>query len=94
MKERLTPVQRLRQLEASKFRSGQTTTLFSSDMEKEPVRPRGGMVPRTCIYPEARAVRRGQKAGSLRRQGKAQWQSLSSGTAWVEALGALTEVEM
>jgi hypothetical protein len=45
-----TPVQRLRQGEPSWLRSGQTTTLFSSDSEKEPVREaRGGMA--SCIYP-------------------------------------------
>ena len=40
----LTPVQRLRQAEPSWLRSGQTTTLFSSLTEKEPVKgARGGM---------------------------------------------------
>lgn len=37
-------MQRLRQAEPSWLRSGQTTTLFSSDTEKDPVREaRGGM---------------------------------------------------
>jgi hypothetical protein len=40
----LTPVQRLRQAEPSWFRSGQTTTLFSSFTENEPVNgARGGI---------------------------------------------------
>lgn len=46
---RLTPVQRLRQAELSWLRSGQTTTLFSSETEKDPVsEARGGMA---SIYP-------------------------------------------
>lgn len=45
----LTPVQRLRQAELSWLRSGQTTTLFSSETEKDPVsEARGGMA---SIYP-------------------------------------------
>lgn len=46
---RLTPVQRLRQAELSWLRSGHTTTLFSSETEKDPVsEARGGMA---SIYP-------------------------------------------
>jgi hypothetical protein len=48
-------VQRFRQAEPSWLRSGQTTTLFSSDTEKDPVsEARGGIT--TCMYPRG-AVR-------------------------------------
>jgi len=47
-------VQRLRQAELSWLRSGQTTTLFSSETEKEPVsEARGGMA---SIYPPCLCV--------------------------------------
>jgi hypothetical protein len=46
----LTPVQRLRHAEPSWLRSGQTTTLFSSDTEKDPVSEARGGIP-SCIYP-------------------------------------------
>ena len=46
---RLTPVQRFLHAEPSWLRSGQTTTLFSSETEKDPVsEARGGMA---SIYP-------------------------------------------
>jgi len=49
--EGLTPVQRLRQAEPSWLRSGQTTTLFSSETENEPVsEERGGIVASPSIY--------------------------------------------
>lgn len=51
-KRALTPVQRFRQADASWFRSGQTTTLFSSDTEKDPVSEARGGIP-SCIYPRA-----------------------------------------
>lgn len=47
-------MQRLRQAELSWLRSGQTTTLFSSETEKEPVsEARGGMA---SIYPPCLCV--------------------------------------
>jgi hypothetical protein len=57
-------VQRLRQADPSWLRSGQTTTLFSSDTEKDPVREaRGGMA--SCIYPRTgRAGGRTAAAGN------------------------------
>lgn len=58
---RLTPVQRLRQAEPSWLRSGQTTTLFSSETEKDPVsEARGGIA--SCIYPRARPSECGRVA--------------------------------
>lgn len=54
----LTPVQRLRQAELSWLRSGQTTTLFSSETEKDPVsEARGGMA---SIYPPCLCERVGR----------------------------------
>lgn len=45
-------MQRLRQADPSWLRSGQTTTLFSSDTEKEPVSEARGGIP-SGIYPRA-----------------------------------------
>lgn len=47
-------MQRLRQAEPSWLRSGQTTTLFSSETENEPVRgARGGMAASIYLCPRA-----------------------------------------
>jgi hypothetical protein len=60
----LTPVQRLRQADPSWLRSGQTTTLFSSDTEKDPVsEARGGIA--ASIYPRAEPSAVGAAAGRL-----------------------------
>lgn len=47
-RRKLTPMQRLRQLEPSWFRSGQTTSLLASVIEKEEVKAdRGGILSTT-----------------------------------------------
>jgi hypothetical protein len=63
-------VQRLRQAELSWLRSGQTTTLFSSETEKDPVsEARGGMA---SIYPPC----------LCERAGRAQVQVEAAGGVW------------
>lgn len=48
-RKRLTPMQRLRQLEPSWLRNGQTTSLLASVMEKDDVRDeRGGILTPPC----------------------------------------------
>ena len=80
----LTPVQRLRQAEPSWLRSGQTTTLFSSDTEKDPVSEARGGIP-SCIYPRRGRCEVGRAAESSSSgrgaRGKLQWRAWSSAAA-------------
>lgn len=82
---RLTPVQRLRQAEPSWLRSGQTTALFSSDTEKDPVSEALGGIPTAACTLAGRArweegcdagrgalMRVGSSTGSLRSLGSSE----------------------
>jgi hypothetical protein len=56
--QQLTPMQRLRQLEPSWLRSGQTTSLFASVMEKEDVRDDLGGILDDCLNSSNPTMRR------------------------------------
>lgn len=74
-------MQRFLQAEPSWFRSGQTTTLFSSDTEKDPVSEARGGIP-SCIYPGAGGRAKWAKGrGTTGAVRGVQWQSWSSGVA-------------
>lgn len=67
LRVRLTPMHRLRQLEPSWFRRGQTTSLLESVMEKEDVKvERGGIL--AAPYAEEKRGVRGWKRGRRRWQ--------------------------
>lgn len=89
MKIALTPVQRFLQAEPSWFRSGQTTTLFSSDTEKDPVRDARGGIP-SCIYPHG-PCEEGRTKGSDRQGGGAS--RIGSSAAMRQLWGALAAQE-
>ena len=75
-------MQRFRQAELSWLRSGQTTTLFSSETEKEPVSAaRGGMA---SIEEGGEGGRRGAREGS--RTSMAAAQRCSGEERWRRAL--------
>jgi hypothetical protein len=78
-------VQRLRQAEPSWFRSGQTTTLFSSDKEKDPVSEARGGIPSCIDSPRGRgpceAGSETRGGGRPTQGGELQWPARSSNTA-------------
>ena len=77
---RLTPVQRLRQAELSWLRSGQTTTLFSSETEKDPVsEARGGMA---SIYPPCLCECAGRAQGAGLQDCRTAVQVEAAGGVW------------
>lgn len=82
--DRLTPVQRFRQADASWFRRGQTTTLFSSFTEKEPVNGARGVIVSIDGSVLGRTVRKKQ-SGVLGRQ----WKLCSYETLLRSSVGAL-----
>lgn len=76
--EQLTPVQRFLQAEPSWLRRGQTTTLFSSLTEKEPVKgARGGIASMDSRSPRQRGVGRWETP----QRGRAR-ASMAGGQAW------------
>jgi hypothetical protein len=63
----LTPMHRFLQLEPSWFRSGQTTSLFESVIEKEEVREdRGGILTPPCAVVRAVSVSIQKERGECR----------------------------
>ncbi len=64
-------MQRLRQLEASWLRSGQTTSLFASVIEKDDVRDDlGGILDVSMISKPHQATRRQSKGGAPKSGGR------------------------
>ncbi len=64
-------MQRLRQLEASWLRSGQTTSLFASVIEKDDVRDDlGGILDVSMVSEPHQATRRQSRGGVLPRSGR------------------------